>query len=478
MEVMKRLIASTAAAAVLLVGVVSVAVAQPGDQRSDTSTLTQAVPLKITSGAATHDQGEIPVDFDESPEHGFLEGEECFVDWEPSADEIAEINAEADALVLHLAALGFTVTVVTDELGVRYIDFDENTDEALFEAINDFHLEQWADEVAGWSDAEKAEWNAHIEEFVADLAARGIAAETEEIAPGVIDTVWTEELEMALMELEGGEFFFEEGTEDDWEPSADEIAEINAEHDALVAHLDGLGFTVSVAADELGIRYLDFEAMGEDEALWMAVDDFYHQRFLEEIANWSDAEKAEWNAHIEEFVADLAARGIAAETEEIAPGVIDTVWTEELEMALMELEGENFPLGERECEEWMPGPEEIAEINAETDALVAHLEGLGYTVSVAADELGIRYLDFEAMGDDEALWTAVDDFYHQRFLEEIANWSDAEKAEWNAHIEEIVADLATNGITVETEVIAPGVYDIVWTEDVEMALEGLEASSF
>ena len=66
------------------------------------------------------------------------------------------------------------------------------------------------------------------------------------------------------------------------------------------------------------------------------------------------------------------------------------------------------------------------------------------------------------------------DFYHRQFVTEIANWSDAEKAEWNAHIDEIVADLAAEGITVETEEIAPGVYDIVWTDDVEVAIDDVE----
>ena len=42
----------------------------------------------------------------------------------------------------------------------------------------------------------------------------------------------------------------------------------------------------------------------------------------------------------------------------------------------------------------------------------------------------------------------------------------------------MVADLAANGITVETEEIAPGVYDIVWTEDVEMAFDGLQGEFF
>ena len=306
----KRLIALTAAAAVMLVGLVSVAAAQSGDEPP-----ADAAPVKVASGIVKIDKVDSPAAIDEDDEPGFIGGDECFVDWEPSAEEIAEINAETDALVAHLEGLGFTVTVATDESGIRYVDFDDSADEALFEATDNFYEAQWAKEVAGWSDEEKAEHNTFVDEFVADLAAEGITVETEEIAPGVIDIVWTEALEMALMELESDEVFFGD-FEDDWEPSADEIAEINAEQDALVAHLEELGFTVSVATDELGIRYIDFEAHGEDEALWTALDEYYEAEFAADLAAWSDEEKAEWNAHIEEFVADLAAEGITVETPE------------------------------------------------------------------------------------------------------------------------------------------------------------------
>ncbi|MCP3975065.1 MAG: hypothetical protein GY720_11300, partial [bacterium] len=104
----------------------------------------------------------------------------------------AEINAETDALVAHLEGLGFTVTVATDDLGFTHVDFNEDTDEALFAAVDDFYESQWTDELAGWSDAEKAEWNAHIDEIVAEFTADGITVETEEIAPGVFDIVWSD----------------------------------------------------------------------------------------------------------------------------------------------------------------------------------------------------------------------------------------------------------------------------------------------
>ena len=256
MEVVKRLLAMTAAAALLVVGLVSVAGAEPAADAPTSGKLsaasvldkvktesglkldsvkTDAVkPVKSLVFGGTLDEGEVPVASDES--EGF-EDEWCLEEeWVPSEDEVAEINAETDALVAHLEGVGFAVTVVEDELGFRYVDFDENEeDEALWAAVDEFYRAQWADEVAGWSEGEKAEWNAHIEEFVAELAAEGITVETEEIAPGVIDIVWTEELEEAFWELEEGESHDE--FDEEWTPSEDEIAEINAETDALVAQL-------------------------------------------------------------------------------------------------------------------------------------------------------------------------------------------------------------------------------------------------
>lgn len=112
---------------------------------------------------------------------------------------IDELNAEADALVEHLRGLAHDVSMQTVE--VRVPVFDEEND-ALWEAIDDFYAARFADEAAGWSDEEKAEWNADVDGFVEEMAELGITVETTEIAPGVRDAVWTDELDEALWELE------------------------------------------------------------------------------------------------------------------------------------------------------------------------------------------------------------------------------------------------------------------------------------
>lgn len=192
-----RVVAIFAATALMVAALVGVASAD-----SELRTETTMAP------AAKADHAEAEELLDEGDCDGPFFDEE----WELSVEEIAEINAETDALVEYLQDLGFEVTVETDELGITYVDFDKEgeaaADEALFEAVDDFYRQLFADEVAGWSDAEKAEWNAEIDEFVAELDADGITVETEEIGPGVYDIVWTEELEKTLWELDG-EFFDE-----------------------------------------------------------------------------------------------------------------------------------------------------------------------------------------------------------------------------------------------------------------------------
>ncbi|MDJ0952235.1 MAG: hypothetical protein QNJ81_01025 [Acidimicrobiia bacterium] len=319
----RRIVAIAVAAALMVAALVGVASAQTGDTLPAETGKAFVEMADNAKAVALFDEG----DFDD----GFF-GE----DWVPSAEEIAEINAETDALVEYLRDLGFEVTIATDELGFTYVDFEkyDEADEALFAAMDDFYRQQFADELVGWSDEEKAEWNAAIDAFVAELAAEGITVETEEIAPGVYDIVWTEDIEKALWELEDGIFFG--GEYEDWVPSVEEIAEINAETDALVEYLRDLGFEVTVATDELGFSFIDFDEA--DEALLEAMDDFFRQQFADELVGWSDEEKAEWNAEIDAFVAELAAEGIVVETEEIAPGVYDIVWTEDIDEALWELE--------------------------------------------------------------------------------------------------------------------------------------------
>ncbi|MEM7337851.1 MAG: hypothetical protein AAF467_04325 [Actinomycetota bacterium] len=160
-------------------------------------------------------------------------------DWEPTAEELADINAETDELIAHLAANGYTFDVETDEYGVRYPVIDDDTFDAELERlIDEFYTERYGD------------WG------------------TMEIAEGDGDnTVVIEE----------------------WEPTAEELAEANAETDELIAHLAANGYTFDVETDEYGYRHPIIDANTYDAELDTLINDF----FVERYGDWEDMEIAE-----------------------------------------------------------------------------------------------------------------------------------------------------------------------------------------
>lgn len=99
-------------------------------------------------------------------------GEDCVIDlgdaefmiddWEPTPEELADINAETDELVAHLAANGHTFDVETDQYGFRYPTIeDADYTEELDNLINDFYTERYGD----WEEAELLEGDWDDEEW-------------------------------------------------------------------------------------------------------------------------------------------------------------------------------------------------------------------------------------------------------------------------------------------------------------------------
>ncbi len=288
----------------------------------------------------------------------------CVVeDWQPTPDEIAEINAETDALVAYLADAGFTVKVETNEFGISYPLFDvaDESNDALWEAMDAFYTERYGD--------------------------------------------------------------FDDAAFEDWQPSADEITEMNAETDALVAFMADAGFTLTLETDEFGITYPVFSDTDEsNDALWDAMDAFYVERYGD-LDEWQPTpeEIAEINAETDALVAYLADAGFTVEVETDDMGLTNVVFSpadsesEVLWQAVDSFYGDYYD----DLDEWQPTAEELAEINAETDALVAYLADAGFTVEIATDELGFTYPAFtEADYDNDMLMQLVDEYYMDLYPEE------------------------------------------------------------
>jgi hypothetical protein len=137
------------AASGVAVAVASLAIAAPSFAEGDTPRLEDA--------ATTVDDGDVVVDDTEPIDCDIVfeefegviedfEGDlEDIEDWEPTAEEVAEINAETDDLVAHLAANGVTVEVETDDLGLRYPVLEDIEDEATWDLIDQFFDDRYGD---------------------------------------------------------------------------------------------------------------------------------------------------------------------------------------------------------------------------------------------------------------------------------------------------------------------------------------------
>ncbi|VAW09519.1 hypothetical protein MNBD_ACTINO02-1463 [hydrothermal vent metagenome] len=335
----------------------------------------------------------------------------CVVeDWQPTPDEITEMNAETDALVAYLADAGFTVTVETNEFGISYPLFDDadESNDALWEAMDAFYAERYG-----------------------DLGDSGF-----------------------------GDAGFE-----DWQPSADEVAEMNAETDALVTFMADAGFTLTLEADEFGISYPVFSDADEsNDALWEAMDAFYVERYgdLDEWQPTTD-EIAEINAETDALVAYLADAGFTVEVETDDMGLTNVVFSaadsenEALWQAVDSFYGDYYD----DPSEWQPTADELAEMNTETDALVAYLADAGFTVEIGTDEIGFTYPAFtEADNDNDALWRTVEAFYADRYGDPELDGTDPYHGDWqpsaeqlaqnNSETEGLIAALADSGFTVAT----------------------------
>ncbi len=203
-------VAAFIAGAVAIPGVVSAQTSDPATP-NETEVEAPSIPTADDDAPAESDGVMIDVEgLDGDFDFEAIEGDIQF--YEPTAEEIAEWNAENQKVVDALRAAGIEVTVETDESGIEYFELPDDLTDAQEET-----LEQ------------------------------------------TLDDVFTEIY---------GEFDFAEGIElddlsdfdfdelEDYEPTAEEIAEWNAETDELIEALRAAGVPVE-RMEEDGFVYFD-----------------------------------------------------------------------------------------------------------------------------------------------------------------------------------------------------------------------------
>jgi hypothetical protein len=178
----------------------------------------------------------------------------------PTPEDIAASNEEEDALAAFLDDRGVRYTRETDEDGVRWVAWDEN-DEAANDAVDEFYAERYpltAEEVAAANEEE--------DELAAFLDDRGVRYTRDAGANGVNYVVWDENDQAATDAVEA--FYAER-----YPTSPEQLAELQAQEDALAAFLDERGISYTWESDVEGVRWVVWD--DTDEAANAAVEEFY-----------------------------------------------------------------------------------------------------------------------------------------------------------------------------------------------------------
>jgi hypothetical protein len=199
---------------------------------------------------------------EDDPEEGQEEVvEDCGEPWAP--EDIAETNEEQDALAAFLDQRGIAHTAETDEVGIRWVVYDDN-DEAATDAVDQFYAERYP-----LTPEELADANSEEDALAAFLDERGIRYTRDPGADGVDYVVWDENDDAATAAV--GEFYAER-----YPTPPEVLAEFQAQEDELAAFLDERGVRYTREADAEGIRWVVWD--DNDEAANAAVEEFYESR--------------------------------------------------------------------------------------------------------------------------------------------------------------------------------------------------------
>jgi hypothetical protein len=187
--------------------------------------------------------------------------EDCGEAWTP--EDIAETNEEQDALAAFLDERGIAHTTEPDEVGIRWVVWDES-DEAATDAVDQFYAERYP-----LTPEELADANSEEDALAAFLDERGIRYTRDTGADGVDYVVWDEHDDAATAAI--GDFYAER-----YPTPPEQLAELQAREDDLAAFLDERGVRYTREADAEGIRWVVWD--DNDEAANAAVEEFHESR--------------------------------------------------------------------------------------------------------------------------------------------------------------------------------------------------------
>ncbi len=285
---------------------------------------------------------------------------DCDVDYEPyvpTEEELAEVNADADALAAMLEQYGITHQLITDPSGYRYVETDY-ADMVAVSVVSSF-WEQRHPAVP----PSQSELDAVVQQN--DVLARYLDE------AGVTYTRSTDAFGWESLEYDYENVTAQEAIDNAYAelyppqpPTAEELATMTADNDKLAAAFDAAGIAYTRNSDELGWEWIDWDY--EDEALNEKVYAVYSELYpplpIDGCAMPMD------DSMTREVVVDGAADGgDELQTDEPEAPAEEASTIEEI------LPAEEFT------------PEQIAQRDAEAAALASGFEAAGVTVRVEGE---------------------------------------------------------------------------------------------
>ncbi|MCU1400012.1 MAG: hypothetical protein JWN62_3121 [Acidimicrobiales bacterium] len=182
------------------------------------------------------------------------------------------------------------------------------------------------------------------------------------------------------------------------------IAESNAEQDQLAAYLDAHGIAYTIETDEGATpaetsHWVDVDYT--DQAASDTVDDFYWSLYPT-----SQADIDAYNAETDSLVSYFQAHGVDVTVTTDRHGYRDAEWN--YDDANAESVYEDY-----EWDQYPTSPEDIASMNADTEAENAYLVAHGFTATITTDKHGIETDVYDE--NDDAVWTALDDYWSTQY---------------------------------------------------------------
>jgi hypothetical protein len=228
--------------------------------------LTLAVPLGAvawnTAAGASSMTDDDPIAIEDDADGEFVCATEA-----PAPEDMAEWNAEADDLAVYLDEKGIAYTMESDETGSRWVEWDYE-DDAASDAVDAFYAERYP-----LTPEEIAEINADEDALAAFLDERGVTYTVDESPDGTHMVEYDDEDEDIVSVID--DFYAER-----YPLTPEEVAEYNAEADALVAAFDAAGITYTIDTDAAGVRWIEWDY--EDDAANDVADTVYQELYPED----------------------------------------------------------------------------------------------------------------------------------------------------------------------------------------------------